>query len=279
MIVLQSSENRPWPWAERGDQAEEVFRREYSSLFGHLKPFESQLRKRQDKGRHWWELRSCAYYQAFIQPKIVYQEIQFHPCYALDDAGRFANNKVFLLSRNDRFLLAVLNSSLIWWHNWRYLPHMKDEALSPAAFRMENLPIAAPSDQHREQLGDLSAKAMNIATVRRHAVSDLLDWLRLEHGVETPTLRLQDPSDLTSDDFLAEIKKSLGKGRHLSPSAVRSLRQAYDDLVSPVRNCTARLGEIERRISDLVNAVYGLTPEEVTLMWQTAPPRMPHVSE
>ena len=32
---------------------------------------------------------------------------------------------------------------------------------------------------------------------------------------------------------------------------------------------------LERRISDLVNAAYGLTPEEVKLTWQTAPPRMP----
>jgi hypothetical protein len=27
--------------------------------------------------------------------------------------------------------------------------------------------------------------------------------------------------------------------------------------------------------ADLVNAAYGLTPEEIALMWKTAPPRMP----
>jgi hypothetical protein len=32
---------------------------------------------------------------------------------------------------------------------------------------------------------------------------------------------------------------------------------------------------IERKLSDLVNAAYGLAPEEVALMWRTAPPRMP----
>jgi hypothetical protein len=29
---------------------------------------------------------------------------------------------------------------------------------------------------------------------------------------------------------------------------------------------------LEHRLSDLVNAAYGLTPEEVRLMWDTAPP-------
>jgi hypothetical protein len=32
---------------------------------------------------------------------------------------------------------------------------------------------------------------------------------------------------------------------------------------------------LEQQVSDLVNAAYGLTPAEVALMWETAPPRMP----
>lgn len=33
--------------------------------------------------------------------------------------------------------------------------------------------------------------------------------------------------------------------------------------------------QLERTLSDLVNAAYHLTPEEIALMWATAPPRMP----
>ena len=33
--------------------------------------------------------------------------------------------------------------------------------------------------------------------------------------------------------------------------------------------------QLEYRLHDLVNAAYGLTPEDVRLMWDTAPPRMP----
>ena len=32
---------------------------------------------------------------------------------------------------------------------------------------------------------------------------------------------------------------------------------------------------LEFLLSDLVNAAYGLTPAEIDLMWDTAPPRMP----
>ena len=32
---------------------------------------------------------------------------------------------------------------------------------------------------------------------------------------------------------------------------------------------------LEHKVSDLVNEAYGLTPAEIRLMWDTAPPRMP----
>src|SRR3546814_10146699 len=70
-------------------------------------------------GRFWWELRACAYYEAFEKPKISYQEIQFFPQYALDVEGQLGNNKTFLIANADSGLLAVLNSPLMWWFNWR----------------------------------------------------------------------------------------------------------------------------------------------------------------
>lgn len=60
MIVLKSSGDHTWTWSDAGDDAEEVFRQIYPSLHAHMKPLEEKMRKRQDKGQHWWELRSCA---------------------------------------------------------------------------------------------------------------------------------------------------------------------------------------------------------------------------
>jgi hypothetical protein len=37
----------------------------------------------------------------------------------------------------------------------------------------------------------------------------------------------------------------------------------------------AEARRLEGRVSDLVNAAYGLTQVEIDLMWKTAPPRMP----
>ena len=103
----------------------------------------------------------------------------------------------------------------------------------------------------------------------------VLDWLRTEHEIHKPSLKLQSLTDLASDAFVAEVKKLRGKKNPLSVAALRSLRDEYTRTIEPARIQAAEALNLERQISDLVNEAYGLTPDEVALMWKTAPPRMP----
>src|SRR5262249_24858613 len=95
MLAMKASANHPWPWANAGDQAETVFAATYPAIYCHLSQFRDALTNRQDQGKHWWEVRACAYWEAFDRPKIMYQEIQFHPCYMMDRKKVLANNKAF----------------------------------------------------------------------------------------------------------------------------------------------------------------------------------------
>ena len=75
---------------------------------------------------------------------------------------------------------------------------------------------------------------------------------------------------------MEEVRKRRPKceGR-LTPAALKDLRAGYTEMATPVRECRIEAAELERRLSDLVNQAYGLTPEEVDLLWSTAPPHMP----
>jgi hypothetical protein len=275
MIVLPSSNDRPWPWAILRDGAETAFKAEYPSLYAHLKPLEEPLRKRQDKGRFWWEIRCCAYWGAFEKTKIFYQEIQFDPAYSLDAQGRFGNNKTFFLTTDDLFLLAVLNSPLMWWHNWRFLPHMKDEALSPVAFRMEELPIAEPTASIREAAENTVRRLIELTSRQQQTKRTLLDWLRVEYGIEKPSNKLLALTDLDSTTWVSEVKRIRGKKQPLSSAGLHALRDEYTRTIAPAHALAAETLTLERTLSDLVNRAYALTPAEIALMWQTAPPRMP----
>ena len=75
--------------------------------------------------------------------------------------------------------------------------------------------------------------------------------------------------------WLAEVKKAHGKKNPLTIPGLKALREEYTRTLEPMRLLVGQALQLEQQISDLVNAAYGLTPEEIDLMWKTAPPRMP----
>ena len=87
---------------------------EYPDIFKHLEPFKEKATKRYDKGEFWWELRNCAYYDLFEKPKIIFPNLQNSNKFAFDDTGVYLNAPAVFLPSNDKSLLAVLNSKVVW---------------------------------------------------------------------------------------------------------------------------------------------------------------------
>lgn len=80
---------------------------------------------------------------------------------------------------------------------------------------------------------------------------------------------------LDSDAFITEVKKLRSKKQALTATSLAALRAENTRSIDPARTLAAETLQLEHTLSDLINQDYGLTPEEVQLMWDTAPPRMP----
>ena len=260
----------------------------YPSIKRHLSAYRERLepKPRDWEGRSWagrkpgrylwYEIQdSVEYWEKFTRAKISYQVIQFHPSYCLDSGSYLGNDKTFFIPTCDLYLLGVLNSPLIWWNNWRYLPHLKDEALSPMGYLMESLPIAAPTVEVRSEVEQGVSRLIEITKSVQQTNRDIRHWLAVEYEVDTPSLKLREPAGLDWGAFANEVKKARGKAKPLSLAARKMLDEEYDRTVAPARALAAEAGPLERRLADLVNDAYALTPEEVALLWSTAPPRMP----
>jgi type I restriction-modification system DNA methylase subunit len=228
-------------------------------------------------GRYkWYEIQdNIAYWQMFEQPKLIYQEIQFHSAFSYDDSGYFTNSKAYIIPTSDLYVLAVLNSPIIWWYNWRYLPHMKDEALNPAGILIEVFPIAPPTDEIRSQVEPIATRLIEITKANQEANREVLDWLQVEQNIDKLGQKLEDFASLDCDQFVQEVKTRKPKGSGLSPKALKELREIYNDYAPHIQTRRAEALKLEMRLSDLVNQAYSLTSEEIDLMWKTAPPRMP----
>jgi type I restriction-modification system DNA methylase subunit len=275
MIVLKSSENHLWPWSDSGMAAEGIFERTYPAIHAHLNQYRDALTKRQDQGRYWWELRSCAYWAEFDSPKIMYPEITWRPEWTLDTSGMLCNNTAYILPSNDPWIVTVVNSPISWWYAWRNAIHGKDEALRFIKEFVQDFPIPTPMPGQIDVAAKNVGRLVEIMRTQQTTRRQILDWLRVEYEVEKSTLKLQSPFDLDCDCFVAEVKKVRGKKKPLSAAALANLREEYARSIDPARALAAEALTLENEVSNLVNEAYGLTPEEVALMWQTAPPRMP----
>jgi hypothetical protein len=275
MIAIKSSENRDWPWSNSGEDAEAVFEKTYPAIYEHMKPCEAALRKRQDQGRFWWELRSCAYWEAFDQPKVMYQDITWNPRFCLDRQGTLSNNTVYFLPTADPWLFGVLNSPIAWWFSWRAAVHGKDEALRFFTVFLEQFPIPKPTDYQERASAQVISRLVEISNSQQRVRRTVLDWLRVEYAIEKPTKKMEALLEMDSDALVAEVKKIRGKKKLLTATALQNLREEHSRSIEPARALAAEAVTLENEISLLVSEAYGLTPEEVALMWDTAPPRMP----
>ena len=103
----------------------------------------------------------------------------------------------------------------------------------------------------------------------------MIDWLRTEHDIDRSGRALSSPFALDCDAFVAEVRRARGARRPLTPAGLAAVREAWRESVAPVAERLREAERLEHALSDIVNEAYGLTPDEVRLMWETAPPRMP----
>jgi hypothetical protein len=276
MILLKSSDNFPWPWAGAGNQAEPIFAQTFPALHQHFKPLENELRKRQDQGRYWWELRSCAYYEIFEQPKIIHTDIAWRPQFAFTNKAVYLLNTAYVWPTTDLYLLAVVNSPLIWAYMWRNAMHGKDEALRLIYSFTETLPIAPPTEAIRAEVEPAVERLIALTQEQRQNVRDVLDWLKLQFGIDKPGQQLTAFDSLSEENFLKEVERRRPRSAgHPTPADLRALRDTYQKYTPSLRQLQGEMKQLEQRLATLVNAAYHLTPEEIDLLWWTAPPRMP----
>ncbi len=99
------SEREAWNW----------FSQKHRAIAEHLASFTDALRKRQDQGDYWWELRACDYYEYLDAPKIIFPDICKGPRFHFDRSGVYLANTAYCLGTDDLYLLGLLNSRLFWF--------------------------------------------------------------------------------------------------------------------------------------------------------------------
>ncbi len=106
----------------------------YPHLKEHLDKFIEKLTSRYDKGQTPYNLRNCKYLGSFEKPKIIYPEFSSSSLFSYDDKGTYLLDTSWFIDSGDKYLLALLNSKLIW----HYLGYVSS-SLGSASLRMKKI--------------------------------------------------------------------------------------------------------------------------------------------
>ena len=131
--------------------------KKYPAILNYLKQFKTRLTPRPKdwkgedwKGRklglyEWYEIQDTIdYHEEFEKPKIIYPEICQKPEFTFDESTFYANIKCFIIPRDDKFLLGILNSMLMSFLFETNLPKLQAGFNIPANVVLKNFPIYTP---------------------------------------------------------------------------------------------------------------------------------------
>jgi hypothetical protein len=172
-------------------KAEAEFREKYPAIYKHLSQFKKELlaRNAEETGirYEWYALQRCAagYWQAFAQPRIVYQVINRTDSYAYDPKSHFSNDKTFIIPTKDLFLLAILNSKACTWFLHALSGVPVGGFFNTNKPIMEKIPIPAASAAEQAALSGL---VDGILAAKR--TGDAATVTALESEIDTHVFRL-----------------------------------------------------------------------------------------
>lgn len=173
-----------WTNMNRKDSSPELFfKNSYRAIYKRIKKFQLKLKKRDDKGEYWWEMRPCKFLLDFEKKKIVYPDIAKRCEFAFDEDSHFLGNTSYMIPTDSLFLLGILNSSTIeYWYRFKSA-QIRGGFLRFIATYMASLPIIRVTETQKKGIENNVKQILNLKTKGR-------DTIRLEQEIDQLVYKL-----------------------------------------------------------------------------------------
>src|ERR1035438_4109398 len=114
---------------------------------------------------------------------------------------------------------------------------------------VEQFPIAKPTSATREAAETAVRRLIEITSRQQQTQRTLLDWLRVEYGIEKPSNKLLALTELDSNTWVSEVKRIRGKKQPLSSAGLHALWDDYARTIEPARALAAETLKLERKLN------------------------------
>lgn len=241
---------------------------QFPAIKKHLDQYYEYLAKRADKGKTPYNLRNCAYLDAFAQPKIIYPNMTSVFPFMYDESGLFANQKCFILTSSDKgfsilSLIAVFNSSLTKLWIWYNCPELLGGTREISKVYFENFPVPKMSSEDQKILGDLAKKQIELINSFQTEKRKFIKTIQRNYDLDKVSGKLEAWYELDFKSFNNELKKVKCK---MSLSQENEWAVFFDNEKSKINILKAHINQTDKEIDQMVYALYELTEEEIKIV-------------
>ena len=214
---------------------------------------EAAVKKRQDKGDHWTNLRNCDYVMAFEQPKILWGELADAPKFSFDDQNYYPEATLFLMTGESlKYLLSILNSKLGEWYFNQISSTSGMGTNRWKKYKIEQLPIATATPEEEKAV---------------ETVVDYVLWLKQHQPTDHETQSAFFEQLLDGMVYELYFKKSVhDAGREVIAhlGELPSLSGGAGDEGSTIRQVYERLSHPEHKVRN--NLLFMKSIEEIRII-------------
>ena len=207
LIRIESSENRKHLWSGlSAREAERSFARAFPSVRDFFHQHRQALIDRYDQGKYFWELRACAYWAEFEQPKIIYPDISQIPQFSWDSMGYYGADTTFFIRFESNHLVALLNSSVTQWALSQISPNVQNGYFRFKTQYCEQLSIPAASIRQQALLSALTVARAGVDPRFEQLINGLVYELFFPDDLHAAGIRLFDACEREHITRLATLQ-------------------------------------------------------------------------
>ena len=248
----------------------------YPELLSHILPLEERAKKRYDKGDFFWELRNCAYYDLFEKPKIVFPNLQNSNKFSFDKTGAYINAPAVILPTNDKFLLAILNSKLVWYFLTNICVVRSGGYIEVKPQYFEQIPI--PEINNQETLNAKTDNIIAFTSKLQKVEKSFAKYLQSQFKIKKLSKKLQNWHELEFADFIKELNKAIKKANkevatattsghvHLTKKNEMEWMELFEEKKSEAQIIKNEIEKTDKEIDQMVYELYGLTEDEISII-------------
>lgn len=241
-------------------------KQDFPSIIQNLEPYETKAKKRYDKGQFWWELRNCAYYDLFEKPKIIFPNLQNSNKFSFDSNGLYVNAPAVFLPTEDKALLGILNSKIVWEFLKSICVVRSGGYIEVKPQYFEQIPI--PKIKNRTNIENHVKKIISLTKELQNVQNKFQTFFSKSFLQETISKKLQNWHELGFFDFIKELNKVIKREKRepLTKKDEFIWMELFEENKKKAVELQQQITATDREIDQMVYELYELTEEEITIV-------------